>query len=352
VPALTASAILAALLVTSAPAAEVTDFPPNLRGDLHLGYAGEFQQAGLEEDNATYAIRNIVRHDLGIRMEFGAYKGVVVTLGLPITLQQRIAFPAAREMLYEPDTGEGSYVNGAAIEAPTYVSGGSQGLWLGTALIPFSNTYRRAFGVDTRIDLGVRTPGRKSTMYGPNRGGHPGGAALRFGIAASMPTGRTNPYASLTYVHELGAKAAQVVDNDGNVLAEDLPIRAASQLDALAGAEFILREQAEAHSRVALDLFVGFGYRSWTDRASGFYLPDVLDSSTSLTVTQSDYILVRGGLALDYHVNRWVGVRLGAEGRYFTPHTVEHLYDVRTDVQSFEVAWNLALVGRIRLKDD
>jgi hypothetical protein len=351
-PALTASSILAALLLSPASAAEVTDLPPNLRGDVHLAYAGEFQQAGLEEGGATYAIRNVVRHDLGLRLEFAAYKGVVITLGIPNTLQQRITYPAAREMLYEPVEERGSYVNGAAIEAPTYVSGGNQGVWIGTALAPFSTNYRRNFGIDTRIDIGVRTPGAGSTLYGPNRGAHPGGAGFRLGLAASLPVGRTNSYVALNYVHEFGAKVPIVVDNAGNVLAEELPVKGASQLDATAGAEFVLREQNESASRVALDLYVGFAYRAWADRASGFYLPDVLVSSQPLTVSQGDYIVARGGAAIDYHVNRYVGVRLGAEGRYFTPHTVEHLYEVKTDVQSYEVAWTLALVGRIRLKGD
>lgn len=342
---------LSFLAASSAPAAEVTDIPPRLRGDVHVRYDGAFQQAGLEEDGDVYGIRNVARNNLGLRLEFAAYTGVVVTLGLPINIQQRISFPAARDMLFEPTLGVGSYQGGQPIEAEDVVSGGLQGVWLGVALAPFREDYERSLPITTRFDIGFRTPAAGATMYGANRGGAPGGAALRLAGAFSSRQGKANPYATFDWTQEFGA-TVEVVANDGTVWADELPIRPDTHVDVTAGAELILGEKVESGFRAALDLYAGFGYRSWEDRPSGFYLPIVLDASKGTVATRSDHLIVRGGLGVDVHINKWVGFRTGAEGLYYTPYTIESLYDVKTDPQTFGVRWNVALVGRIRLKGD
>jgi hypothetical protein len=327
--------------------------PPNLRGDVRVAYGGDFQQVGIEEGESTFGIRNTLRHDLGIRAEFGAYHGIAVTVGLPVNIQQQIRYPTAREMLYEPVLDTGSFRNGAELTAPpAFDSGGVAGIWLGAAFAPISTRYKRSLPLDTRFELAVRTPGRKNTMYGPTRGGHPGGAALRIAAAFSARSRNVDPYITFNYTQEFDALVDSVVDNSGRTVATDITMRAPSVFDARAGAELILRDDPARWSLVTLDLYLGVGHRSWSDRASGFHLPDVLSTSQDISVTQSGHVVARGGAALRYEVNRWVGFRLGAEGRYITPHVIEHVYAARTDTQSYEVGWSLALVGRIRLKDD
>ncbi len=335
-----------------AVAAEVTDVPPALRGDVHLDYTGSYEQVGLEEGTDTYGIRNTTRHDLGIRLEFSPYRGIIATIGLPITIQQQITFPAARQMLYEPITGEGSFTNGQPIEVDPLVSGGLQGAWFGAAFVPFSEDYDRSLPVTARFDLAVRTGGRNQTLYSASRGAAPGGPALRIAGAFSTRQGIANPYLTIDYINELASDVGEVVDRDGNVWATDLSLKPGSRLDVIGGAELVAFEREETRSRLAIDLHLGIAYRSWEDRASGFWLPDVLEPSRSIAVTRGDYVVVRGGAGIDYHLNRWMGLRLGAEGRYFTPHTIESAYRVRTDGQSFQVAWNLGIVGRVRLKGD
>lgn len=359
---LTPWALLAATL--PAGAAEVTDLPPKFRGDVHLRYSGDFQQVGIAETavdgkDLTYAIRNTLRHDLGIRLEGAVWKGVAVTVGLPITIQQSIFYPsdangvpAAREMLYEPSTGIGSYANGQPFAAPTYTSGGLQGAWFGVAAAPLHESYDFGIPVTARFDVGVRTPGARSTLYGQARGASPGGAAIRLAAAFSAQRGKANPYASFDFTHELPATVPEVYDNEGHLLATDVEVRGDDRFDATLGAELIAVQKQGTDLRVAIDLYAGFGYRGWQDQASGFYLPDVLALSRDITVTRSEYMLARGGLALDWSFNRWVGLRLGAEGRYITPHRIENVYDAHTDPNSFEVGWSLGIVGRVRTKDD
>lgn len=344
-------------LTCAALAAEVTDLPPKFRGDVHVAYGGDFEQAGISEpspttgNDRTYAIRNTLRHDLGIRLEGAVWQGVVLTVGLPINIQQAISWPAGRQMLLEPTTGEGSYVGGQPAEISPIVSGGLTGAWLGVAAGPMRASTTKLFPLDVRLDFGVRISGKNATMYGANRGDSPGGPALRFAGAFSHRTGAGNPYLSIDYVRELGGKSA-VVSNDGILWADEIAVRAPDRLDVMAGAEIIAREVKGTSTRVAIDAHLSFGYRSAAQVASGFWLPDVLAASRGVSVTTSEYLRFGGGLGLDYHVNEWIGVRIGAEGRWFTSHRVENVYAARTDDQSWGMSWSAALVGRIRLKGE
>lgn len=355
--------LILSLFVGSAAAAEVTDLPPKFRGDVHVAYNGDFQQVGIAETSPqgadlTYAVRNTTRHNLGFRLEGAVFTGVAVTLGLPIDIQQRIAWPTrdgvdgGREMLYEPTTGEGSFGNGQPFSPEPIISGGLQGVWLGVAAAPLSSSYSFGFPIDSRIDVGVRTPGGKSTMYGPNRGGSPGGAALRLAAAFSAEKGRANPYFSFEYIKEFKSTAPQIVENDGTVIGTDVVVKGPDRLDARTGAEIVLSQKKGTDARVALDLYAGVGYRGWQSHPSGFWLPDVLPTTLGTTVVQDGYLVARGGGAIDAHLNKYIGLRLGAEGRFITPFRVESPYDAHTDLGGFEVGWNLSVVGRVRLKDD
>lgn len=343
---------LALLLATPARAAEVTDMPPAMRGDVDLIYAGQFQQVGLEEQGLVYAIRNTSRHDFDLHAEFSPYPGLAITLGLPTTPSLAITYPAAREMLYEPVDASGSYEFGLPLAAlPEWRGGGVQGFWIGAAFTPFSESFARSLPATMRLDIAVRTPAPKSTLYGEKRGAAPGGAALLLGLAVSVERARSAPYLSFQYQGEFGA-TIDVTDADGSTVATELPIKAASKVDGRIGGEIFLVKKPEKNLRVALDLYAGAGYRSWADTPSGFHLPSVLTISRDIPVTRGDYVLGKAGLSVIAHVNRWVNVTAGMEGRYLSPHTIEHVYAVKTDAQSFELAWTLGVTGKIRLKDD
>ncbi len=355
------AAWLVALLTGSAHAAEVTDLAPRFRGDVHLGYGGSFQQVGIAEPasdgtDTVWGIRNVWAHELALRGEVSVWDGVGITLGLPITIQQRIAFPAAREMFLEPTTEQGSYASGQPITVDPIVSGGLQGAWFGVALQPFSEDRQRAdafsLPATLRVDLGVRTPNAKGTLYGNNRGAAPGGVGVRFALAASARRGATNPYFQLDYVAETKATIPTAVENDGTVIATDLTVKGANQLDVRMGSEFILKENAERASRAALYVDANVGWRGWQDQASGFWLPDVLEPPRNQTTTRSPYLRLGFGTGADVHINRYIGLRTGVEGRWITSHVIENLYAARTDPGSYEVGWTLDVVGRIRTGKD
>jgi hypothetical protein len=273
---------------------------------------------------------------------------VALRVSFPISASDVISFPAAREMLFEPTTGDGSYVNGPRIADPAQIaSSGLQGVWFGVAAAPFREDYARGIDLTSRFDLAVRTPG--ATRYATPRGVSPGGVAVRLAAAFSVQRGVANPYFRAAFQWE-GPATTDVVNPDGSE-AGSATVQGPTTVDALVGAELVAWKNAKS-SRFAVDVFAGVRYVGPERRPSGFWLPSVLDATAGTTVVQSEHVLVRGGLALDVHVTRYVGLRLGGEGQWFTPHRVENPYDVVTDVQSFGVAWTAALVGRIRLADD
>ncbi|MCB9662641.1 MAG: hypothetical protein H6732_00860 [Alphaproteobacteria bacterium] len=334
-----------------AVAAEVTDLPPNLRADLHVAYGGLFDQAGLEEGDRTFGARDLVRHDVDLGLDFAVYTGLAVTIGVPITASQLIRFPAAREMLYEPASDTGSYQNGPAIDDPPEIrSGGSRGVWLGLAAAPFREDYARGLPLTSRLDLAFRIPLAGATLYGPGRGASPPGVGVRLGAAFSVVRGPANPYLRLAFTAELPGDI-ETVKPDGST-GPTLTLRDGHALDVGGGAELVVWQDPDQARRVAFDLHLGLGYRGPADTASGVFLPSVLERSTEVAVTRSEYLQLGGGLALDVETGRYLGFRLGADGWYHTPYRIEHPYAVRTDPQSFSVTWRLDLVGRIRLKGD
>lgn len=343
--------LLAALVPGVALAADVTELPPNLRGDVRLRYDGNFQQVGLEEEGEVVGLRNVLHNDLTIVGEFAVYEGIALHLGFPIGLARSITYPSAREMLYEPGSDSGSYLNGDRLDpAPQINSGGLAGVWIGLAASPFREEWSKGLPITMRFDFAVRTPSASQTLYSEARGANPGGVATKLAAAFSVRKGFADPYVKLQWVHELPADV-EVYAVDGT-RPGTIRVNEGAKVDMIFGSEFIAWENTEKNHRIAVDLRAGFGYRAPAERASGFYLPSVLDATKGISVTQSEYIEFLGGLALDVHLSKYFGFRLGGDGRYVTPHRVEHPYNVRTDGRSFGSTWYVELVGRVRTKRD
>lgn len=343
------SAVFGLAIANTANAADPTDLPPNLRGDVGLGYSGSFHQAGLEERGAVYGIRNVQRHDLALRGAFTVYTGVAITVGLPVALRQSITYPSARQMLLDPVSGGGQYTNGAPLDpTPSIVGRGLDGFWVGVALAPFREDYASTLPITTRFDLAFRTPA--ASLYSEKRGVGSGGVGWHIGGAFSVERGAANPYVSLAWTGEVQNKV-DVVSPDGVARGEQA-LQDPSHFDGVAGAELIAAQNKASGMRVAIDLHVAASYATWGSHASGFWLPSTLESSKSVPVTESEHISVGGGLAVKADFNKLLGLRLGADGEWSTPHRIEHPYAVYTDTQSFGVTWSAAIVGRIRTKDD
>ena len=319
--------------------------PPALRGDIELDYRGQFSFEGYEEGGERTSDARTFVHLMSGALEFAIIEGVALRAEMPYGIRS-IRHVGARRMSWDPATETGTYIGGRPLEEdPSFSGSGPTGLWLGTALAPFAERFQRNQQVTWRIDFAYRIP-LGSTFWEVDddgkRGAANGNHAIRFGAAFSTDNESTNPYMTLRYAQEL-RKAIDVATSSGPT---SIDVKPPAEFDARAGIE--LAAVTKETVRVAFDVYLGFGYRSWSDIPSGVLLPSVLEASRGIAVTTGDYLRANAGLGLDIHIDKYAGLRLGGEFGYRTPRRLEHVYDVRTTLDSFHVGASGTLEIRIR----
>lgn len=341
-------------LLATAYAAEVTEMPPELRGNVEIGYTGDFGFRTLEEKRQLVGSGLYQRHDLMFSGEFAPLKWLALNLAVPYTPAWSMNWDEAYEMRYDPTTETGTYVGGEQInDGVLKTASGSEGVWFGAAVAPFSQSYGSGLLhqlVDWRLGIAYRT-GNSHTLWSAvngSRGVAPGGGAWKISAAFSTTRGSANPYLSVTAVLEGKPVVMDIVDEEGTTWATGLPIDAASTFDIRGGIELTDAEIREGGYRFVWDIYCRFGYVTWQDIPSGIYLPTVLDASRGITITETDYVHGDLGMSAVIDVNHWAGFRLGVEGRYALPHRVEHPYPVFWSYDSFDVVAVAELEGRIR----
>lgn len=331
---------------SAAQAAEVTDLPPPLGAVAGVSWDGSRVAGGLVEGGTDIGERRVLRHGVLVGAEFAPVNGFALTVDLSVVPVYTFSYPAARTMVVDPVDGQGVYHQtdpGADVEVR---ANGLEGVWLGIAGAPFSELYASQQQITARLDFAVRTPRPKQNLWTASdgaRGPAPGGWGLRFGAAFSTDRGPTNPYIRGSYNLELPLQV-DVFDESGTNWVDDLQVRPASTAGADAGVELVAYEQEDG-TRVAADVWVGAGYRSWEDVASGVYLPNVLDTGRLVPVTAGDTIFARGGLAADVHVLELLRMRAGATLGWAVPYRLEHLYAVQTTPNTLELGWFVELRG-------
>lgn len=338
-------------LVPAAFAAEVTDMPPELGIVASLGYAGSAVNGSLVEAGEDVGERRIVRHDVDLAAEFGVTEFLAVTLDLAITPSLVYRYPEARTMIIEPLSGSGSYLSGeVGTETPTVRASGLAGIWLGVAASPLSESYSSTQRTSWRLDAGVRTPSPKRNLWtAPNgtRGAAEGGTAFRLGGAFSTERGISSPWLRADWIRENPVKV-DVIDEAGVTWANALELRPASTFVTDLGVELRAWEDPATESRVGVNLWLGAGYRSWEDVATGVYLPNVLDGARSIPITVGDTLSARAGVGPDIEIRDLMRVRGGLVFTYLMPYRLEHVYDVRTSADTFQIGWSLEVsaIGR------
>jgi len=368
--------ILTAFVVGSAHAAEVTDFPPAQRADIRVGYDYRHQFGSLEETwggrQWGYGRRTETQHDLSPRIEFAIIQGVAINVTPDATLSRVYAFPSEGDifcpqgygcdgpsrMMYDPVNQTGSYANGgvavklAPEDIPRYAGKGLNGVWVGLAVQPFAERYSRNHLVTWRLDAAIRSANRHNSFWTARedgtRGAAPGGAGFKLAAAFSTTNDTANPYLSAVYQREGKFVLDAYRDNDGTVWWTGQTLNPSDHFDVRGGVELVAAENKTTESRFAVDMYFGFGYRSWEDIPSGILLPSVLDASRSIVVTHYDHIIATGGLGLDTHFNKYAGFRLAFDASYLTPHPLEHVYPVRTDYDTVELGVHGSLDIKIR----
>jgi hypothetical protein len=337
-------------LAFAAHAAEVTEMPPALRADLSLGYVGSYRFGGLTEADQSFGRSSLMRHDVVIRGEFAPVAGVAVNVELPITASETLAWKDVYAMTYDPVSSSGTYTSANALaEPPKLEASGLAGVWFGAAFAPFSESYGLAQRVTWRLEGGYRTAGKSFWTVGDSgkRGVSGGGSAWKLAASFSTDRGTASPYLRVETILE-GKAVIDVVDEAGTTWATALPIAPASSVEITGGTELLSSSNADTGQRFLIDLHAAFGYVTPADIPSGVMLPDVLDASRGIPVTEGEHLTGRGGVGLIIDINPYFGVELGVDGRYNSPYRIEHVYPVSTSIDSYEVDAHLGVEGRIR----
>lgn len=335
-------------LAAPARAADVTEMAPALGVRSFFRYGGSTLRGDLVEEGGVVASRQVDRHDLDLAAEFAPVAGFAATLQLALTPAQTWSYTDTRAMVVEPADGTGSYLSGEPTKDVSLDTRGFGGVWLGAALAPFSESYAKNQHATWRLDVGFRTPSSGRNLWVARdgaRGPAPGGSAFRLAGAFSTDRGVGSPFVTASWVHENRAELT-IVDEEGTTWARKLAVKPADVVDLRAGISLRAHENADAGSAFDVELWMGAQYRAWEDVASGLYLPNVLASGRSIPVTAGDSIAGVAGLGLETALNEHVEVRTGAEFTYRTPYRLEHVYDVKTSADTWQLGWFFALQGQ------
>lgn len=342
---------LLALVAKPADAAEVTDIPPWLRGDFSLGYTFSHTGGSLVEGNTSVGTRNMESHQISYEMAFAPGPGVAVFFELPHTAAQRISFPTASEMIYDPSTEAGSMVGTTPMEtSPVYEGSGLGGLWMGVRGTPFSEAFESRGNLATWLVEGAWQTADPTNFWAVSdgeRGNGPGGSAFRLRMGFSTNHKPAQPYIAATFTRR-NPFETDIYDENGAVMVPGVTFNPPSDILVRTGVELTAFSNPEAQSFFNFDLRLAYGYTTWQTVQSGVLLPSVLVSSQQIAVTESEYSSGSAGLGLYLRPFRYMQINVWGDAWYTAPHQIEHPYPVftGTDTIRADIGANLKLMIR------
>jgi hypothetical protein len=342
-------------LASLAAAATVTEIPPFLRGDALVGYTYEGLSGSLVEPavdgDAEIARRSLTDHRLRYGVSFGAAPGVAVFLELPHYVNSSVSYADASTMVYDPASESGTYIGTPDADPGTYVTGGGLGgVWVGVRGTPWSEAFTsRSNDVTWLLEGAIRTkdPSNFWTASAGERGAGPGGTALRLHTAFSRAFGASEPYVSATLVSE-GKLTADVVDESGAVIAQDVALDPSNTARLRFGVESTASSNDASGARLAFDVHGEVAYASWATLPSGVYLPNVLAGAAGQPVQQSEALQGGAGLAIHWRPMAYMQISLFGDAAYHLPQRVESPYPVTTGLDTIAYRAGSELTVRVR----
>ena len=338
--ALTAAALV--LCTSTAQAAEVTELPPWLRGDIVIDYGFQHQAGSLYEGSERVGSRSFEQHTVTYQGQFSAGPGVAVFFELPQHLSTRLAFAEANQMVFDPSTEQGTMIETEPIEGLEPIKGkGTDGLWLGIKGTPFSEAFeQRGNRATWLIEAAFRTRSDNNFYEladGDLRGAGVGGGGTRLGMAFSTTRNVAQPYIAFRYTRTRTLDDITLYDESGEVLGSGVEFNPADTVWIRTGTEIVAHDNPEAHSRFSIDLRLGFGYSTWQTVPSGLYLPSVLSTSRSVPATESEYTWASGGVGFYHQAFEYMKWKLVADLTYMAPHQIEHHYPISTGADTLDL---------------
>lgn len=331
-------------LVAAPYAAEVTEIPPFLRGDIEVGYEADIQYGSLMEpvDGSDVVVAKALRE--GHRLDFGGTfsvaPGAAIYFGVPTWIMDRRTWSDSHEVVFDPNRELGSMAYGDPLEGSIQRTGsGAAGVWLGAQGTPFSESFAKRGNTSTwLIDAAFRTPDQTNwyTVEGDARGAGNGAPAFRLRNAFSTTPGQSQPWLEFTWLRQ------------GVTQAQGLEIQNPNSLSVRTGVEVRTHHNPVTNAFFSIDFRAGFDYVSWADVPSGSYLPSIMESTQGKLVTQGEHQSVNAGLALYWRMFQYGRVDLYGDAHYVLPHRLEHPYPVYTGNDTIRVTAGAKLTVLVR----
>ncbi len=344
------TSLLMLAATSAALAAEVTDLPPQLRGNVTIAYTPVIQTGSLIEDDVSVGRMTTEDHVLRIGGAFAPAPGVAIWFQAPIYLSSRIGFTDTREMAYDPTIAQGSLAYGDETDADPFRAGsGVGGLWLGARGTPFSEEFvGRGNRATWLIDVGVRTKD-ETNIYSadpatdpPTRGGGPGAGAFMLRNGFSTTRGISQPYLQVTWLRQ-GVIPTSLYDGAGAVVTADAAVAPADVVDIRGGVQVRVAENEVNSSSLDLDFRLGFDYNSPGQIPSGLYLPSVLPVTTGILVDTGEYSSAGVGFGMYWRMFKYLKLDIVTDVSYVMPRQLEQPYPVYTGPDT------LVISGQARL---
>ena len=329
---------------TTALAAEVTERPPQWRGDVGIAYEAVVVPDSLQEDGQIVGERRAVDHL--ITYSDDRMDGLPATeLALPQQASSRIAFSNMNRMAYDPVLETGTMV-GTGDGRDQTVKGSVPAVCGFDSRAPPCPSppcrSRRPDHLAHEPRLPVPRPDiileyRRQRVY-------PASPAFEFASYWSTQNNRSEPYLGVTWTHRFETES----DTHPG------PVQDPSTLDLTVGMEILLFDDASfaegLGTELALDLHATFGHQSWGDGVSGVQLANALPITRGRPVSQGETNSLWTGFDLRWRIARYVDWTVShALGAPFG-RTLEHPYAVVSATDG-KLGWKLGTALTFRMRD-
>jgi hypothetical protein len=313
-----------------ASAANVTDMPSNLRGDVSLSYEYSQQWSELVEASEPVGGVNESSSQMTFEGEFAVHEWVSLTLSLPMWIGHDISWTDPRTMAWDPTEDVGSMRYGTAIEDGVEPRSGSGlgGASFGLRVSPISET--RGAKASWVMGLSQRLKDDSNIFTGSSEelGGGQGAGATSITNAFSTTFGDSTPYIVVRWDRRGDHTASGIDPETGE--ASLINMSSGDSASFVSGIEFISKSFADGQGWFKTDVWGGARYNAWSEVPSGTYLPDVLAGTGGSTVVSSEYVDYTLGLGGHWRALPTMQVDMSVEFSVNSPIQLESAYPIYT----------------------
>ena len=317
-----------------ASAADVTDMPSNLRGDISISFEHSQQWSGLVEASEPVGSVNESSNQLYFEGEFAVHDWVSIDFALPMWLGQEISWTDPRTMAWDPTGDVGSMRYGSVIEEGVEPRAGSGlgGASFGVRVSPISETRGAKASWVVGFSYQLMDDSNMFTGGPDDLGAGDGAGVTSITNAFSTSLGSSMPYIVLRWDNR-GDHAASGIDPDTGE-AGLVNMSSGSSASFVSGIELMSSSSANGQSWFKTDLWGGAEYHGWSEVPSGTYLPSVLSGQEGSTVVSSEYVAYTLGLGGHWRALPTMQVDMRVEFGTNSPIQLESAYPISTGTLS------------------